>query len=131
MTAELLIALALAVQPNWCNAHITTVPEIHDGSLALYYYQEHRIELSQQLFAREVRHVVLHEMAHCAENKYDIEIPDYFGEPPFVTEYAATNKWEDWAEVMSLEYQGQRVGGKKGAFARGWLRRLAREESKE
>jgi hypothetical protein len=131
MSAELLISLALSFAPSWCTAPITTVPEIRDGSLALYYYQEHRIELSQQLFAREVQHAVIHECMHHAENKYDIDIPDYFGEPPFASEYAATDKWEDFAETLALEYQGQRVGGKKGAFARGWLRRLAREESKE
>jgi hypothetical protein len=54
----------------------------------------------------------------------NLQIPSYFGKPPFATEYAATNKHEDWAESIALEVQGKRIGGRKGRFIRGILRQL-------
>ncbi|MHC4644902.1 MAG: hypothetical protein ACYTBJ_05340 [Planctomycetota bacterium] len=40
---------------------------------------------------------VLHELSH----SFDDNVPDVFGRPPFITEYAGTSAKEDWAESFA------------------------------
>lgn len=128
MTSELLIATALTFLPSFCDAEIRTVPSFGDDTMAVYNYDRDEIILSEELLYREIPHVMRHEAyGHCLEDQHDIKIPAMFGKPPFVSEYAAVDKYEDWAESVAFEVEGKSIGGRKARFIRRVLRRIAND----
>ena len=57
------------------------------------------IAIDYQLPREEWEYTALHEGAgHCTHLKHPEFITKEFGKPPFITEYARTDKHEDWAE---------------------------------
>lgn len=123
MIAESLLLLALSHKPAFCSAPIIVTEARYP--IAYYDYANNEIVLSTQLKRYEVKHAILHEAGgHCVEDEYEIEIPKYFGKPPFITEYSATSKHEAFAEAMAFELAGKRVTGPKGRFVRDILRKI-------
>lgn len=55
------------------------------------YDSEHKLD--PVLFGKSV----LHELSHTIDGK----IPDVFGRPPYITDYASRSKKEDWAESFA------------------------------
>jgi hypothetical protein len=65
------------------------------GSLVIFDkgVYDRRGKLDPELFGKSV----LHELSH----SFHIDIPETFGRPPYITEYAAHSPKEDWAESFA------------------------------
>lgn len=90
---SLLTALALA-QPCG-DAEVVAVERFRDGSEGKYGYDT--IYISQ--FSHNLEYVYHHECGHHIHSTH--RLPTEFGKGPFITEYARTDRYEDFAEIYA------------------------------
>jgi hypothetical protein len=57
--------------------------------------------LDSKLFGKSI----LHELSH----SFDVRIPEVFGKPPFITDYACRSPEEDWAESFAEHFLNQEI----------------------
>jgi hypothetical protein len=119
MTTTLAIAIAARVALSVsCEAEIRTYVPADPDEVA--YTQDGIVWIRTDLNAAQVKRSVLHECGHILFDDTGWRGP--FGSPPYVNQYARTDRHEDFAESYAYYHMGWLPQGQK----RMYIRRLRR-----
>lgn len=97
MLIPLSIAAYVALVP-YCETQIELVPMIDNGAAG-----RGLIQINMHLRGERLKRSVFHEIGHCHHIKNPHWLK-YFGKPPYITEYAKVDKYEDFAEEFTELY---------------------------